>query len=77
MILSSSGQLVAWSERVEVQTFLLGFVLSAEPVSNTFRTVDQMAEWYRASASGWVNLGFDSKSGQTNDFKIGIHSFPA
>ena len=22
-------------------------------------------------------LGFDSKSGQTNDFKIGIHSFPA
>ena len=22
-------------------------------------------------------LGFDSESGQTNDFKIGIHSFPA
>ena len=22
-------------------------------------------------------LGFDSKSGQTNDYKIGIHSFPA
>ena len=22
-------------------------------------------------------LGFDSKSGQTNGFKIGIHSFPA
>ena len=38
---------------------------------------DQMPEWYRASASGSVNLGFDSESGQTNDFKIGIHSFPA
>ena len=31
----------------------------------------------RASASGPVNLGFDSESGQTNDSKIGIHSFPA
>ena len=30
---------------------------------------DQMAEWYGASASG--------ESGQSNDFKIGIHSFPA
>ena len=29
------------------------------------------------SASGSVDLGFDSESGQTNDFKIGIHSFPA
>ena len=38
---------------------------------------DQMAEWYGASASGSVDLGFDSESGQTNDFKIGIHSFPA
>ena len=37
----------------------------------------QMVEWYRASASGSVDLGFDSESGQTNDFKIGIHSFPA
>ena len=37
----------------------------------------QMAEWYRASASGSVDLGFDSESGQTNDFNIGIHSFPA
>ena len=36
---------------------------------------DQMAEWY--GASGSVDLGFDSESGQTNDFKIGIHSFPA
>ena len=36
---------------------------------------DQMAEWYRASASESVDLGFDSESGQTNDFKIGIHSF--
>ena len=36
-----------------------------------------MAE--RASASGDVvacRFGFDSESGQTNDFKIGIHSFP-
>ena len=38
---------------------------------------DQMAEWYRASASKSVDLGFDSESGQTNDFQIGIHSFPA
>ena len=35
---------------------------------------DQMAEWCGASASGSVDLGFDSESGQTNDFKIGIHS---
>ena len=28
----------------------------------------QMAEWYRASAFGSVDLGFDSESGQTNDF---------
>ena len=41
------------------------------------RLMDQMAEWYRASASGSVDLGFDSESGQTNHFKIGIHSFPA
>ena len=40
-------------------------------------TTDQMAEWYGASASGSVDLGFDSESGQTNDFNIGIHSFPA
>ena len=38
---------------------------------------DQMAEWYGASASGSVDLSFDSESGRTNDFKIGIHSFPA
>ena len=38
---------------------------------------DQMAEWYRASASGSVDLRFDSESGQTNDLKIDIHSFPA
>ena len=33
----------------------------------------------RASASRAVDLGseFDYESGQTNDFKIGIHSFPA
>ena len=40
------------------------------------KITDQMAEWYGASASGSVDLGFDSESGQTNDFKIGIHSFP-
>ena len=50
--------------------------------------LNQMAEWYRerdrldgrvvrASAAGSVDLGFDSESGQPNDFKIGIHSFPA
>ena len=42
-----------------------------------FHCADQMAEWYKASASGSVDLGFDSESGQTNDFKIGIHSLPA
>ena len=26
---------------------------------------------------GSCRLGFDSESGQTNDFKIGIYSFPA
>ena len=34
----------------------------------------------RASALGAVvacRLGFDSESGQTNDFKFSIHSFPA
>ena len=36
----------------------------------------QMAEWYRASLLS-CRLGFDSESGQTNDFNIGIHSFPA
>ena len=36
-----------------------------------------MVEWIRAPASGSVDLGFDSKSGQTNDLKIDIHSFPA
>ena len=36
-----------------------------------------MAKWYRASASGSVDLGFDSESGQTNGLKIGIHSSPA
>ena len=33
-----------------------------------------MAEWYGASASGSVDLGFDSESGQTNDCKL---VFPA
>ena len=41
-----------------------------------FKTA-QMAEWYRASVSWAVRLGFDSESGQTNDFNIGIHSYPA
>ena len=36
-----------------------------------------MVEWIRAPASGSVDSGFDSESGQTNDLKIGIHSFPA
>ena len=36
-----------------------------------------MAEWIRAPASGSVDWGFNSESDQTNDFKIGIHSFPA
>ena len=40
-------------------------------------TTVQMAQWYRASASGSVDLGFDSESDQTNGLKIGIHNFPA
>ena len=36
-----------------------------------------MAEWCRTSASGLIDLGFDSESSQTSDLKIGIHSFPA
>ena len=31
----------------------------------------------RASASESVDLGFDFESGQTNDLKIDVHSFPA
>ena len=31
----------------------------------------------KASAFGSVDLEFDSASRQTNDLKIGIHSFPA
>ena len=49
----------------------------AEWTDQMAECTDQMAEWYGASASGSVDLGFDSESGQTNDFKIGIHSFPA
>ena len=39
--------------------------------------IDQMVQWDGASASGLVDLRFDSESGQTNDIKIDIHSFPA
>ena len=54
------------------------FILFCDRLTaNHTRFTDQMAEWYGASASGSVDLGFDSESGQTNDFKIGIHSFPA
>ena len=40
------------------------------PRKNFENDADQMAEWYRASASGSVDLGFDSQSGQTNDLKL-------
>ena len=40
------------------------------------KLTDQKVEWDRASAFGLVDLGFDSKSGQTNDLQIGSHSFP-
>ena len=52
-------------------------ILLQEESLNTSRGTVQMAEWYSASASGSVDLEFDSESGQTNNFKIGIHSFPA
>ena len=35
-----------------------------------------MAEWLSVRL-GSCRLGFDFKSGQTDDFKIGIHNFPA
>ena len=40
---------------------------------------DSSARWPSGKSIrlGSSELGFDSKSGQTNDFKIGIHSFPA
>ena len=41
-------------------------VYSSMLSSRLFRS-DQMAEWYRGSASGSVDLGFDTESGQTND----------
>ena len=36
-----------------------------------------MAEWYGASVSWAVDSDLIPESGQTNDFNIGIHSFPA
>ena len=57
--------------------FLHSFHYQCRTKLRSFCITDQMAEWYRAFASGSVDLGFDSESGQTNDFKIGIHSFPA
>ena len=62
-----------WSETLE-QNSLNKFI---KHLVNDLHNTDQMAEWYRASASGSVDLGLDSESGQTNDFNIGIHSFPA
>ena len=52
------------------------FMQSAKVFMQSAKT-DQMAEWYRTFASGSVDSGFNSESGQTNDFKIAIHSFPA
>ena len=42
-----------------------------------FDTTDQIAECYRASASGSGDLGFNYEFGQPMTLKIGIHSFPA
>ena len=81
---SVSKKLVAASKRKDCQD--LGqwikaitnhFWWCADTCNGSVVQIDQMAEWYGASASGSVDLGFDSESGQTNDFKIGIHSFPA
>ena len=36
---------------------------------------DDQVDW--ASAFGSIDLEFDSESRQTNDLKIGLHSFPA
>ena len=40
-----------------------------------FNSSDGLVVWSVCLLS--CRLGFDYKSGQTNDFKIGIHSFPA
>ena len=46
------------------------------PVVSTFNnSSDGRVVWSVCLLS--CRLGFDSKSGQTNDFKFGIHSFPA
>ena len=44
----------------------LGRLLWPKTTSKRLAASYQMAEWYRASASGSVDLGFDSESGQTN-----------
>ena len=36
-----------------------------------------MAECFGSVRFGSSSFGFDSESDQTNDFQIGIHSFPA
>ena len=40
---------------------------------------EQQLRWSssRSVSLGSCKFGFNSESGQTNDFKIGIHSFPA
>ena len=55
-------------------------LLSENGVSGSLITISlQQLRWPSGkSVRLWSSrLGFDSESGQTNDFKIGIHSFPA
>ena len=44
-------------------------------VRSSFNSSDGRVVWSVCLLS--CRLGFDPESGQTNDFKIGIHSFPA
>ena len=55
----------------------LGVAFVSEFLRLNFDTTDQIAECYRASASGSVDLGFNYEFGQPMALKIGIHSFPA
>ena len=50
----------------------LDFDIKSEDIDNSS---DGRVVWSVCFLS--CRLGFDSESGQTNDFKIGIHSFPA
>ena len=90
LVIAKSGFLIMWAKhlvcwsRIKSNTLVVIQIdCSVLQISSVVKDLAssagcvQMAVWYRASASGSVDLGFDSKSGTTNDLKINIHSFPA